>query len=183
MISKKLTIVLLILFTSFSFAQEEPSVEKSIFGIQTGILGVWVHNETRLTNSIALRTEIGLDFGINGNDNTTTTALIPSIRVEPRWYYNLEKRIAKNRKIANNSGNFLALNVAYNPDWFYISNKENINVISTVAFIPKWGIKRTVGNHFTYEAGIGLGGFIVLNDYEPERKIALDLHLRIGYTF
>lgn len=183
MISKKLTTALLILFTTFSFAQEKTSVEKSIFGIQTGILGFWVHNETKLTNSIALRTEIGLDFGINGNENTTTTVLIPGIRVEPRWYYNLEKRIAKNRKITNNSGNFLALNVAYNPDWFYISSKENINVISTVAFIPKWGIKRTVGNHFTYEAGIGLGGFIVLNDYEPERKIALDLHLRIGYTF
>jgi hypothetical protein len=95
----------------------------------------------------------------------------------------LEKRIAKNRKITNNSGNFLALNVAYNPDWFYISSKENINVISTVAFIPKWGIKRTVGSHFTYEAGIGLGGFIALEDYETDTNVALDLHLRIGYTF
>ena len=183
MISRNLTIVLLILNTTFSFAQEKPSVEKSIFGIQTGLLGAWIHNESRLTNSIALRSEIGLDIGIHGNFNSTTTVLIPSIRVEPRWYYNLEKRIAKNRKIENNSGNFLALNITYNPDKFYISNQDNINVISTVAFIPKWGIKRTVGSHFTYETGIGIGGFIVLNEFEPDRKIAIDLHLRVGYTF
>lgn len=35
-----------------------------MYGIQTGLLGVWVYNEARLTNSIALRTEIGFDFGV-----------------------------------------------------------------------------------------------------------------------
>lgn len=136
----------------------------------------------RLTNSIALRTEIGLDFGINGNDNTTTTALIPSVRVEPRWCYNLEKEFQKIEKspiIAATSW----LWHLYNPDWFYISNKENINVISTVAFIPKWGIKRTVGNHFTYEARLVLVDLLCWKDYETDTDVALDLHLRIGYTF
>lgn len=44
------------------------SVEKSTFGIQTGFLGIWAHNETKLCNSIALRIELGLDSGIWGTD-------------------------------------------------------------------------------------------------------------------
>ncbi|WP_284651511.1 hypothetical protein [Flavobacterium terrisoli] len=172
-----------LLFFNLSFGQTKATVEKSIFGLQTGLLGIWGHNETRLSNQTSLRSELGLDFGISGDDNSTTTALIPSIRLEPRWYYNLEKRIKKEKSIAKNSGNFLALNIVYNPDWFIISNEDNVKVISTLAFVPKWGIKRTVGNHFTYEAGIGIGGFLVLNDYETDSNVAVDLHLRIGYTF
>ncbi|MFN3753402.1 hypothetical protein [Flavobacterium sp.] len=172
-----------LLVFNLSFSQSTTSVEKSIFGVQTGILGIWMHNETRLSDEISLRTELGLDFGIQGNDNSTTTAMIPSLRLEPRWYYNLEKRVKKGRKTANNSGNFLAVNTTYNPDWFIISNKDNVSIISTLAFVPKWGIKRTLGNHFTYEAGFGIGTFIVLNDYEVDNKVAVDLHLRIGYTF
>lgn len=180
---KKIIIILLV--TNFSFSQEKSnaSVEKSIFGIQTGFFGAWVHNEYRLSNEISLRSEIGFDYGFNDNGYSQTSVLIPSVRLEPRWYYNLEKRIKKGRKIANNSGNFLALNITYNPDWFYISNQDNLNIISTLAFVPKWGIKRTVGNHFTYEAGVGIGTFIVLNDYDVDNDVAVDLHLRVGYTF
>lgn len=49
--------------------------------------------------------------------------------------------------------------------------------------MPKWGIKRTLGNHFTYEAGIGIGTFFALEEYKTDNNIAVDLHLRIGYTF
>ena len=47
-------------------------VEKSIFNIQTGVLGSWLNNETKISNKFALRSEIGLDAGIFGgeiNDN------------------------------------------------------------------------------------------------------------------
>ncbi len=178
-------IILILLITNFSFSQDKPntSVEKSIFGIQTGFLGAWIHNESRLSNQISLRSEVGLDLGINANSNDTKTVLIPSFRIEPRWYYNLKKRAEKGRNISKNSGNFLALNLTYNPDWFYIGGEDNVEIIGILAIVPKWGIKRTVGNHFTYEAGFGIGTFIVLNDYEVENNVAIDLHVRIGYTF
>ncbi len=38
---------------------QETSVEKSTYGIQTGLLGVWIHNEFRLSNEISLRSEVG----------------------------------------------------------------------------------------------------------------------------
>lgn len=183
---KKIIISSILLLYQFSFAQDKVSVEKSIFGIQTGLLGIWGHNESRLSDEISLRTEIGLDAGIFGGDlnNGNGFLLSPVVVFEPRWYYNLEKRNSKGKKISNNSGNFLTVRFSYHPDWFVISNKENIHVIPQISIIPKWGIKRTIGNHFTYETGIGIGYRKYLTTlYTDKDAVALDLHLKVGYTF
>jgi hypothetical protein len=165
------------------------SVEKSTYGIQTGFLGIWAHNESKLSNSIALRTELGFDSGIWGGSfyDGTGFLMTPVITLEPRLYYNLNKRVKKSRRIDGNSGNFISLKTSYHPDWFVISNTENVSVISDISIIPTWGIRRNVGKHFTYETGIGIGyryifakqaGFL-----ENESEAALNLHLRIGYRF
>ncbi len=149
--------------TLSSTAQDKSaSVEKSTFGIQTGILGIWVHNESKLSNSITLRSELGLDAGFSVNDNFVGDdifALIPAITLEPRWYYNLNKRVSKSRRIDGNSGNFIALKISYHPDVIVYSNQntDNINFISDISIIPTWGIRRNIGKHFNYETGIGIG--------------------------
>ncbi|WP_245584992.1 hypothetical protein [Psychroserpens burtonensis] len=114
------------------------SVEKSTYGIQTRFLGIWVHNESKLTNSIALRTEIGFDSGIWGGSfyDRTRFLMTPVITLEPRLYYNLNKRVRKSRRIDGNSGNFISLKTSYHPDWFVISNTENVSVISDISIIP-----------------------------------------------
>lgn len=120
------------------------SVEKSTYGIQTGFLGIWAHNESKLTNSIALRTEIGFDSGIWGGDfyDGTGFLMTPVITLEPRLYYNLNKRVKKSRRIDGNSGNFISLKTSYHPDWFVISNTDNVSVISDISIVPTWGIKK-----------------------------------------
>lgn len=177
-------------------AQNQPqtaSVENSLFGVQTGFLGIWVHNETKLSNSIVLRSEIGLDAGIFGNSYSNEHADIdyvfaPVLTVEPRWYYNLEKRLSKGKSIDNNNGNFWGLRISFNPDLFVISNIDEVSVPNQLFIIPKWGIKRGIGKHFTYEVGIGAGyHHLFKNNYQrvsnDDVEIAVDLHLRIGYTF
>lgn len=165
-------------------------VEKSIFNIQTGVLGSWLNNETKISNKFALRSEIGLDAGIFGgeiNDNSGFF-LTPVINIEPRWYYNILKRENKNKPINNNNANFLTTSISYHPDWFVISNKNNINIYNQLSIIPKWGIRRNIANsNFNFEAGIGFGyRFYFLKQYgysKNDGETALDLHLRIGYTF
>ena len=186
-IIKKVTIILSIcLLTNFAKAQNT-SVEKSTSGIQTGILGAWIHREMKLTNQIALRTELGMDAGIFGGSFYPKTGylIVPVIRVEPRWYYNLEKRQSQSKSIEGNSGNFLALQTSYHPNWFNISNYENIKIVNQISVIPTWGIKRNIGKHFTYETGIGLGFRYYFAKSEGYAKdvssAAINLHLRIGY--
>jgi hypothetical protein len=134
---KKLLFVTLILVLNFSAFAQNNTVEKSTFGIQTGLLGIWVHNEAKLTNQIVLRSEIGFDSGIwDDYYNDFGFLLTPVLTLEPRWYYNLDKRVKKSRRIDGNSGNFLSIKTSYHPDWFVISSEDNIHVISDITVIP-----------------------------------------------
>ncbi|MDT0689071.1 hypothetical protein RM549_04695 [Salegentibacter sp. F188] len=186
---KKILLTLTFCSLTLITKSQNASVEQSTYGIQTGVLGIWFHNETKLCDQIALRSELGLDSGIFGGMfyDGVGFLMAPVITLEPRWYYNLNKRISKSRNIEGNSGNFVSLKTSYNPDWFVISNYDNINVINQVSVIPTWGIKRNLGRHFTYEAGFGVGyryTFAKSAGYlENEGEAAVNLHLRIGYRF
>ncbi|WP_344712773.1 hypothetical protein [Winogradskyella damuponensis] len=168
---------------------QNASVEQSTYGIQTGILGIWVHNESKLSNQFVLRSELGLDTGIYGSDANDIDGFIltPTITLEPRWYYNLNKREEKSRRIDGNSGNFISIKTTYHPDWFIISNESNINFISDISIIPTWGLRRNLGSHFTYETGIGIGYIHYFKEDHVilvnESDVAVNLHLRIGYRF
>lgn len=190
---KKILTLSLIICASYVNAQQTPnttaSVEKSIFGIQTGFLGIWLNNESRLSNTIALKTELGFDAGLWGGDfyKRTGFLLTPVLTVEPRLYYNLKKRVSKSRSIENNSGNFISLKTSFHPDWFVISNYDGLKVISDFSIVPTWGIRRHIGRHFNYEAGIGVGYRYIFAKragyLNNESDVATNLNLRIGYTF
>ena len=186
---KKIFLTLIFCGLTFIVKAQNTSVEKSTFGIQTGFLGIWINNESRLSNSIALRTELGFDSGIWGGDfyDKTGFLMTPVITAEPRWYYNLNKRKRTSKRIDGNSANFVSLKTSYHPDWFVISNTEDVNVVSDISIIPTWGIRRNIGKKFNYEAGIGIGyrhifakkaGFL-----ENKSEATANLHLRIGYRF
>ncbi len=184
-------LILALIFFCFTLIakSQTASVENSTFGIQTGFLGIWAHNEAKLSNQIVLRSELGFDSGIWGGSYYDKTGYVfaPVITLEPRWYYNLNKRVKKDRRIDGNSGNFISLKTSYHPDWFVISNYGNISIVSDVVIIPTWGIRRNLGNHFTYETGIGIGYvyyFAKAAGYlDNESDVAVNFHLRMGYRF
>lgn len=176
-------IIILLLFCHVASAQNE-GLEKSIYNSQAGFFGLWINNESKLSNQLVLRSEIGFDGGVRGGDfvGKTIYALTPKLGLEPRWYYNIVKREATGKFIKNNSANFLTLGINYYPDWFVISNRDNVNVSNQMTLIPKWGIRRSISeSNFNYELGIGLGKRYYFEAQEWET--AADLHLRIGYTF
>lgn len=184
------TIILAIsLLIFFKTDAQNISVEKSIWGVQTGILGIWVHNEYRLSDKIALRSEIGFDggFRINSNSDYNYYVLTPIITAEPRWYYNIKKRSKKGKNTKNNSANFVALSLTYHPDWFTISNSYDGYIPDQISIIPYWAIRRTLGSHFNYETGLGLGYQYTFyrsdGYYENFGEIGIQIQLRIGYTF
>lgn len=195
---KKIIFFLILGITIHSKAQEA-SVEKSIFSVQTGFAGLWLNNELKLSNSIALKSEIGIeyDFAVGDHYDEAGFILQPVITVEPKFYFNLKKRNSKGRNISNNSGNYLSLKTSYHPDWFVINLDDNITKNADLSIIPTWGIKRMMGDHFTYEAGAGLGYRIVfikansnfgnsqsVDDFNyTNKQYTPYLHLRIGYIF
>ena len=190
---RKILLPIVSLLFLFSTAQDQPSVEKSIFGVQTGIFGLWIHNEAKLTNSIALRSEVGMDLGFSVSyssitDKTTTLFAGTSVvSVQPKWYYNLGKREEKGKRIDGNSGNFISLNIRYHPDFLTFTTKDNYHVIPDLSVVPTWGIRRNIGEHFNYETFIGIGyQYLFRKDVgylENESRAAVNLGFKIGYKF
>ena len=101
-------------------------------------LGVCHYNETKLSNSVALRAELGFDSAIWGGSyyKRTRFLLTPVLTLEPRWYYNLYKRVEKLKIIDVNRGNFFSLKTSYHPDWFVISNNEDQKNVSDISIVP-----------------------------------------------
>ena len=182
-------LLILFLFIPIISTCQIASVEKSKLSVQSGFLGIWFQNESKLINTVALRLELGLDATVFGGlfYHKTGYLLAPVLTVEPRYYYNLTRRKTKGKKIANNTGNFISLQTSYHPNWFTISNYDNVQQIQNISLIPMYGIRRHIGNHFNYEVGIGYGYrhyFDNINGNKiTETEIAGNLLLRIGYTF
>lgn len=178
---KFLPVIACFMFTS-AFYGQNAGVEKNIYGVQAGFLGVWAQNETRLSPSIALRTEVGLDLAVFSHFSDIGFLLTPVLTAEPRWYYNFSRRGLKNRQTSKNAANFVGIKGSFRPDWFVLGNSENVSVPDQIDFIPKWGIRRVLGSHFTYEAGAGIG-YRIYPNATYANEAALDLHIRMGYTF
>ena len=186
---KKTLLTLTLCMLALLASSQKASVENTTFGVQTGVLGLWAYNETKLSDAFALRTELGFDFGIwettYYDDYDSPFLQTPVIVLEPRFYYNLNKRSEKSKRIDGNSGNFIALKMGYHPDWFVLFNPDNAPVVSDFSIIPTWGIRRNIGKRFNYEAGIGAGysyTFAESAGYSEDKgEVELNMHLRIGY--
>ncbi|WP_417889730.1 hypothetical protein [Xanthomarina gelatinilytica] len=167
--------------------KQTATVETAVFGIQTGFSGLWVHGEFKLSNKFALRAETGLDLGTweNTYTNQKGLGLIPVFTLEPRFYYNLNKRLNKGKRIDGNSGNFISLKTSYNPNLFLTDSNREVNMASDFMVIPTWGIRRNLGKHFNYEAGFGIGYIHYREEYKQANKsdVTANLHARIGYKF
>lgn len=183
---KKIFYIFIFVLTVQNFySQEITSVEKSIFGIQTGPIGIWAHNEFKLSSFVSLRSEIGIQMGFSTDkDDKTITAIFPRISMEPRWYYNLSKRSNNGKNIYKNSGNYFSIFSIYNSNKTIYSSNDNVEYVSSFAIAPKWGIKRTYNKHLTFETGFCLGPQFYTQDFIGKKSdVYVDLSLRIGYTF
>lgn len=190
---KRTILLLTCLFTTlFINAQDDDAgVEYLTYGVQTGFLGAWFNVEAGLAPTFAFRGEAGLDGGFFGGSLSENGYVFTSVlSVEPRWYYNIVSRYKKGRKTDKNSADFLTVKVSYHTDLVTITNVDNVSVARDVSFIPTWGIRRHIGDHFNYEAGIGLGYQLTIHKqnydgYKPKNEwdTVGNLHIRIGYTF
>lgn len=183
-----LVVIIMVFIPLISRAQESVSVENAIWQIQTGYLGFYASHESRLSDKWALRKEIGMNFSYADGFfmDRPMISWYPNLNLEPRWYYNLNKRVNKGKKISGNSGNFIAVRTTYFTDIFVISNYPDVKVIPSLSIVPTWGIRRHIGKHFNYEAGFGLGYGVSFNKsvnyLSNDAGINFNLQLRIGYT-
>lgn len=76
-----------------------------------------------------------------------------NISVEPRFYYNLQKRYRKNKRTHGNSGGYIALNMGYS---FPIAITGGWKAALIYNVTPYWGFRR-VWKHFLLDLAGGIG--------------------------
>lgn len=164
---------------------QNSNVEKNISGIQIGLFGLDLYNESKIASNTTLRAEASLFPAIWGGDMFAKTgfAFYPAITIQPKYYYNITKRAEKGKNTKNNSANYFGLQVRYVPDWFVISNTKNLSLSNQINIIPTYGFRRNFAENFNYEFKAGLGyGTTFGNDFNTSGAI-LDLSMKIGYDF
>lgn len=108
--------------------------------------------------------------------------ILPQIQLGSRYYYNLNRRLSKDKSIAGNAANFFGLRTMYLPDWFAISNKI-VDKKNSVYFLADYGIRRNIGKHFNYEFTVSYVYGFDFYSYGTENSSGLVLDFKIGYKF
>lgn len=188
---KKLVLALILIQLSchFSWSQNSSHLERSIYGIQIGLVGIYTYDEHRIGKEITLRTELGYDAGpfyFDGNNFRSSLTFSPVISLEPRWYYNLDRRVSKSKKVAGNTGSFLSIKISYDPDWLVFNTSNNTRTVGAneLSIVPTWGLRRSFGKNLTFETGFGLGyGRILDSSVTDANSLIGNIHLRFGFDF
>jgi hypothetical protein len=105
--------------------------------------------------------------------NSTEITFSPILQLEPRYYYNVNKRF-KGDRFTNNSASFFCISSGVRLDRFSFRNNA-----SEFYLVPKWGFRRAMGNHFIFESKIGGG----LQFRQQVTKFVPGLDIKFGYVF
>ncbi|MBN2616655.1 MAG: hypothetical protein JXR71_13260 [Bacteroidales bacterium] len=189
---KKLLLSFLMLLFSMSVFAQLASVEKSVTGIQAGYLGLWGYNELKLDNELVFRTDLGFDGGVFMGSGLAKTGYLlnPVLSVGIKYYYNLNKRLARGKSIGGNSGDYLMLMSRFHPGGrIVISNYNDLTTSTSVSLSALWGTRQTIGKHFIFETGFGptyvynmtLGNSII--ERSDKSYFGLAFLLTFGYRF
>lgn len=101
---------------------------------------------------------MGTGFALVSGDayGGTEFGIFPTFTAQYRNYYNLEKRLSKNKNVSNNSGNYIALHSAIYGGKPIIGDLES-TANYAVAVGPVWGLHRVYGGGFKLNLNLGLG--------------------------
>jgi hypothetical protein len=191
----KRILILGFVLNSMMARSQDASVEKSMYGLQLGLVEFHFMNETKLERKIALRTEIGFNLvstTVKSNDasvkDKTSYITAPDLSLEPRWYFGLDRRARLNRNIKNNSSNYLSLKTTFTSARTPITNPDNVKIVSALFVVPEFGIRRNFAKHFNYEFSGGMGyQYNTFNNSTGcncnHNNVYYDIRARIGYDF
>jgi hypothetical protein len=171
---------------------EPPSTEAN-HSVSIDLIGLRYAYELPIARKATIIGRVGANFGaawFTGGEWRTGITLpygdylmiSPSIDIEPRWYYGLDRREMHSRSSAGNSGSFLSLKVQHRFPG-YISD-DYIRMVGTTFASPTWGLRRVWRDHWLFEFTTGLR-FGMSQGYWWSADVVdrLDVNVRFGYTF
>lgn len=187
---KQIIALLLLAFVAMPLSAQV-SVEPAMTGMQFNLSNIAVYHERALSDRATIRfqAELGLEIeGTSFGENVDVDFyLTPTLRAEPRYYYNLDKRETKGKRTTNNGGNFLSLKTEYQLPFHLVKTDGDRRLRGHLSLIPRWGIRRDLGRGWDFELGLGAGiratSYKVGNDRRLDVNRILDVEWKFGFRF
>lgn len=110
-------------------------------------------------------------------DSKNASCLAIQLNLQPRFYYNLDRRERLERKTLKNSADFFTLDIGYRFEPFYIS--VDIDGKDILWVVPKWGMHRALGEHWLFDLTAGIG-YIKIGD---KTGANISVSTGFGYSF
>lgn len=185
---QNIIVISVFLFCIFNVnAQEVKVVEStqsfwkvSYFNLTNALVGY----EMKVLPSVSLSIEGGGGILCEFSDAYGNSfAVAPLLKSNINYYYNLNKRIQKNKKTSYNSANFLTLGTSIVPTLSYIG-KENVMICKNNIVYGAWGLRRCFYDEkLTFQTELGIGR---MHEYEGEyskKGLTFILNLQLSYNF
>ena len=147
------------------------------FGVHIGVIGAGINYEKVITDKFTLNTQLEYSGGFYkrlGNDTEFVFASV--ISLEPRYYYNRDRRLKKGKSIDFNVGNFIAGDISYGPVFGSIASDDDVEVVDSFVAGIKYGLRRKIVQKLNFEFAFGLGG--LFSELDTEIVPLLDLKLQ-----
>lgn len=168
-------LLIILIICSYNLLAQSPKVESSH---SIKLIGLSYSYEHPIAEQSTLNFELMFSGGFgSGYLQDHYWVIAPVLRVEPRYYHNFIKRYIKRKKTINNSANYVAFSLDYQPG---MSIGKNAEAKQYLQIVPKYGLKRTMGSHFIFEVAAGVGAYVVENA-RWAGVVAVDL--KLGYAF
>jgi len=158
--------------------ETDHSFSAGLFGLHYG----WEFPVGRLSTVVV---RPGVQLGITQmkgfySGNVTYHALLATVDIEPRVYYNRDNRDARRKSMEGNQGNFVAVQVKTVPPFCIVADIDDPRVIGVTAISPMWGMRRVWGGHCMFELS---GGPSLRVSWRGRVSILPNVNARIGYSF
>lgn len=174
---------------------EKPSVNKSRFAVNLGIVSLGMQHEAGIGRKWALHSEIGVSLNpytvtnYSSLQDKTEFVTSPYFIIEPRFYYGLDRRQRLGKNTQNNSSNYLSVKTHFAAaDWAISNSDRRFEPASALFIVPTFGIRRSFAKRFFYEFSFGAGfqhNFHKSNNFyaDDANEVTVDGQAKIGYAF
>jgi hypothetical protein len=105
--------------------------------------------------------------------------IAPTIDIEPRFYYGLDRREAHGRSTEGNAGSFISLQMKNMLPLGYISDRS-MTIVGATVLTPMWGLRRVWGGHWLFEC---TAGYNLAFGWRGSYGGSLHVGARFGYSF
>ena len=140
-----------------SYAQEDKRTT-DIFSFKVGVIGAWLSYEKAVNDHFTLNSEFGYVGGFfKGTNSKADYVATTTFNLEPRHYYNFNRRSGKGKETKNNSANYISSEFFLIPDLLSSTNRDNLFVNRSLSIVPKYGLRRSISEYLIFEFAFGIG--------------------------